>query len=245
MYTDDRDNAPRESVWEAIAGQLARSIASGEHPAGSRLPTEHALAGRFGVNRHTVRRALSSLASQGLVRMVQGSGTYVEEFAMDMVLSRRTRHSQSLGLAGVPGQLRLLSARTERAVADVARALDLPARARVLRLEVLGEANGRPLHVSQRWFPLPRFDGLDALVRETGSITQAFAARGVTDYLRRESRIAAVLPEAEVAAALMQPAARPVIQVHSVNVDPAGVPVEHAVTWFAGDRVTLVVKPNE
>jgi GntR family phosphonate transport system transcriptional regulator len=238
--------SPRErsSTWTRIATQLTDGIASGEHEPGSRLPAEHTLAIQFGVNRHTVRRALSSLAAQGLVRMVQGSGTYVEEFAVDLVLGRRTRHSLSLKLAGLPGSLRVLDAGTRRASAELARTLDVPPRSSVLRLKVLGEAKNRPLHVSERFFPLPRFAGLDALVRQTGSITQAFAALGVEDYVRHESRVTAVLPEPDVAVLLLQPVSRPVIQVRSVNTDTNGKPVEAATTFFAGDRVTLLVQSD-
>jgi GntR family transcriptional regulator, phosphonate transport system regulatory protein len=245
MFSAELEEAPqRASVWAQIAVHLTEGIVNGEHGPGTRLPTEHSLATRFGVNRHTVRRALSSLASQGLVRMVQGSGTYVETFAVDLVIGRRTRHSLSLQQAGVPGSLRLLDAAQVRASAEVAAALELAPRRRVLRLAVLGEAKNRPLHVGERYFPLPRFEGLDRKLKESGSITQAFAALGVNDYLRRESRVTAVLPSAEVAAALSQPVSRPVLQVRAVNVDTDGVAVEFATTFFAGDRVTLVVQPD-
>jgi GntR family phosphonate transport system transcriptional regulator len=36
-----------------------------------------------------------------------------------------------------------------------------------------------------------------------------------------------------------------VLRVDSVNVDTAGVPIEFAVTWFAGDRVHLVVAHHD
>lgn len=244
MRTEERDEPTqeRESVWASIAEQLTQDIASGQHPPGARLPTEHSLAQRFGANRHTVRRALSSLAARGVVRMVQGSGTYVEDFAMDMVLGRRTRLSASLGLAGVDGTLQVTARLHLRATAEIAHALELPARSRVLQLDVLGQGNGRPVLFSQRWFPLPRFDGLADAVEQTGSITRAFAALGVMDYTRRESRIAAQLPHERVAQALLQPVQRPVLQVNSVNVDVQGVPIEYAVAWFAGDRITLTVQ---
>jgi GntR family phosphonate transport system transcriptional regulator len=235
----------RISVWNRIAAQLTENIASGIHEPGSRLPAEHTLAEKFGVNRHTVRRALSSMAAQGLVRVVQGSGTYVEEFAVDLVVGRRTRHSESLQLAGLSGGLRVLEANACRASAELSRTLNIPARSNVLRMKVLGLVKDRPLHISERFFPLPRFTGLDALVQQTGSITKAFASLGVEDYSRHESRIAAVLPAPEVATQLLQPVSRPVIQVRSINVDPKQVPVEAATTFFAGDLVTLLVQSDK
>lgn len=102
-------------------------------------------------------------------------------------------------------------------------------------------AGGQPLHVSERFFPVPRFARLAELVRQSGSITQAFGACGVADYTRRQSRISARLPSADIAAHLKQPVTHPALYVSSVNVDTAGVPIEYACTWFAGDRVTLTV----
>jgi GntR family phosphonate transport system transcriptional regulator len=67
----------------------------------------------------------------------------------------------------------------------------------------------------------------------------------VSDYQRQESRISARLPSPEVADRLCQVSSRPVLLVSSVNVDPEGVPIEFALAWFAGDRVTLTVKNDE
>jgi DNA-binding GntR family transcriptional regulator len=46
---------------------------------GARLPPEPALARAYGVNRLTVREALTSLTRQGLVRRVQGVGSFVAD----------------------------------------------------------------------------------------------------------------------------------------------------------------------
>ena len=46
------------TLWRQIAGQIESEIASGACKQGARLPTEAELSARFGVNRHTVRRAL-------------------------------------------------------------------------------------------------------------------------------------------------------------------------------------------
>jgi GntR family phosphonate transport system transcriptional regulator len=235
----------KEIFWSRIASEIAQSISCGVYPAGERLPSEHALAEQFGVNRHTVRRSLASLSEQGLVRIAQGSGTYVEDFAVDLMLSKRTRHRQSLNQAGLRGGMQVLGVRTERATAAQAAALKIPARSKVLWLEVLGEAHGLPLHVSQRVFPLPRFKGLDTVLSDTGSITAAFSAAGVADYTRLESRITAQLPDARVASHLRQPISRPVLRVKSVNIDTAGIPIEFAITWFCGDRVNLTVAHHE
>jgi GntR family transcriptional regulator, phosphonate transport system regulatory protein len=243
LSTDSPDSLaePPQSFWTRIAHEITEAIGRGLYAPGERLPSEHMLAMQFGVNRHTIRRSLASLAQNGLVRSSRGSGTYVDDFAIDLVLGKRTRHSHSLTKAGVAGAMVLLTSASIRANQDISKALELRTGAAVLHLQVLGEGAGQPLHYSDRYFPLPRFARLDEALRLSGSITQAFAGLGVADYTRRASRISSRMPSHEVSKQLKQHTSRPALYVNSVNVDMQDVPIEYACTWFSGDRVTLTV----
>ncbi|MCV7177916.1 FadR/GntR family transcriptional regulator [Mycolicibacterium sphagni] len=57
--------------------QLRQTIASGEWPVGSRIPTEPGLATALGVGRNTVREAVRALAHSGILEVRRGDGTYV------------------------------------------------------------------------------------------------------------------------------------------------------------------------
>lgn len=239
------DTAQRDSFWSRIAQELAAAIGQGLYAPGIKLPSEHQLAAQFGANRHTIRRALAHLSHSGLVRSTQGSGTYVENLAVDLALGKRTRHRHNLAQAGLRGELRMIRQQTVNATAEQALALHLDAGSTLLYLQVLGEGDGQPLHVSERYFPLPRFAQLAEIVRTTGSITAGFAHHGVTDYMRQESQVSARLPSQEVAQLLGQSATRPVLRVKSLNIDTQHQPIEFACAWFAGDRVTLTVNHHE
>jgi DNA-binding LacI/PurR family transcriptional regulator len=78
MYQPDKN--PNESRWSylRVAQQIRREILNGTYKAGKRLPGEPALAGRFGVGRLTVARALEVLERSNLVFRVRGSGTYIQ-----------------------------------------------------------------------------------------------------------------------------------------------------------------------
>src|SRR5258708_28130224 len=91
--------APGVTLWRRIADDLEQAIALGTHAAGDRLPGEVEIAARFGVNRHTVRRALAELTERGLVRAERGSGTYVEGKRLAYPIRSRPRFSQILGSA--------------------------------------------------------------------------------------------------------------------------------------------------
>src|SRR3989440_436421 len=66
---------PTRSVQ--VRDELSQRIDRGVLPAGSRLPSEPALAIELGVSRATLREALRALESEGLIRRMWGSGTFV------------------------------------------------------------------------------------------------------------------------------------------------------------------------
>jgi GntR family transcriptional regulator len=71
--------AASEPLYAQVARDLAGHVRRGTIAPGQRLPAEPVLARAYGVNRLTVREALTSLSRQGLVRRVQGVGSFVAD----------------------------------------------------------------------------------------------------------------------------------------------------------------------
>jgi GntR family transcriptional regulator, transcriptional repressor for pyruvate dehydrogenase complex len=69
----------RLGLADQISGELTRMIVEGSVPPGTLLPTEQALARRFGVGKSAIREAVRVLSTKGLVEVVQGSGMRVAD----------------------------------------------------------------------------------------------------------------------------------------------------------------------
>jgi GntR family phosphonate transport system transcriptional regulator len=232
-------------LWTRIASEISDAIGKGIYAPGQRLPTERDLAEKFGVNRHTVRKSLAKLCNQGVLRVTQGSGTYVQDFAVELLLDRRPRLQTNLQLLGLKGGFRVLKSRSENANKYVATNLAVPIRSKVLHLTTIGGMEEVPFGFSERYFPLPRFSALSDLVIDSGSISSGFLSCGVTDYTRLTSRISAQMPDEGTAQLIKQSVQSPVLFVESVNVDSDGVPIEYSKSWFNGDRVILTVHRDD
>ncbi len=231
----------KQNIWSAIAAALTEELAVGHYRPGDRLPTEAALSARFGVNRHTVRHALAALAKDGLVHSRRGAGVFVAQRPTDYPLGRRVRFHQNVLAAGQTPSRRISRTETRPCDADETRALRLTTGEPVHVVEGISLADEQPIAAFRSIFPAARFPDLLAQVRETGSITRALAACGLTDYTRAETRLTAQLADPVLAVALSIRPGAPVLRTVAVNVDPEGNPVEYGLTWFAGERVTLTV----
>jgi len=66
-------------VFKQIADALRSDIGSGQLPQGGWLPSEADLGSEFGAGRNSVRKALRTLSSEGLVTSVAGKGTQVRD----------------------------------------------------------------------------------------------------------------------------------------------------------------------
>ncbi|MFN3145573.1 MAG: phosphonate metabolism transcriptional regulator PhnF [Paracoccaceae bacterium] len=234
----------KSPIWKSIADRLRAEIAEGHYSAGDKLPTEAALAARFGVNRHTVRRALADMSEAGLVHSRRGAGVFVAARPTDYPIGRRVRFHQNLAAAGTLPEKRVLRVETRAASPREADALALPPRAAVHVYEGLSMADGVPVALFESVFPAARFPGLPGRLQASGSVTAALAAEGLEDYTRATTRLTAVAASATQALHLRLAEGAPILRTQSVNVDPEGIPVETGQTWFAGDRIALTVTPD-
>jgi GntR family transcriptional regulator len=71
------ERSSEEPIYEQIARQIREMVASGELPAGTRLPTVRELASDLGVNLNTVARAYRLLEEEGFVLIRDRSGAEV------------------------------------------------------------------------------------------------------------------------------------------------------------------------
>lgn len=231
----------RTPIWQAIASALRGDIADHIYQAGDKLPTEAALAARFGVNRHTVRQALAALAADGLVHPRRGAGVFVTAVPTDYPIGPRVRFHQNITAAGRTPAKTVLALQTRAARGAEIAALDLRAGDLVHVYEGLSLSNGQPLALFRSVFPAARLPDLLDLLRADPSVTAALRACGIADYTRASTRVNAKLASATQALHLRIAEGAPILRTTSVNIDASGTPIEAGRTWFAADRVTLTL----
>ncbi|MCU0907022.1 MAG: phosphonate metabolism transcriptional regulator PhnF [Rhodobacteraceae bacterium] len=234
----------KDPFWIRIRAVLESDLAAGRYAPGDRLPSEAALAARFAANRHTVRRALAALAEAGLVHARQGAGVYVTARPTDYRISRRTRFARNLTDTGHTPDRQILTLETRAADAREAEALAIAPGAPVHLWEGISLADGAPIALFRSVFCATRFPQLLTVLAETRSVTATLARFGVADYTRKSTRLSAERADPVRARHLRLTEGAPLLRAVSINVDADDRPVEYGRTWFAGDRVQLLVEPD-
>lgn len=179
------------------------SVISGSKP-GDKLPSEPKLARELGVSRATLREAMRSFETQGLIRRRQGSGTYVMqpsqviESGLEVLESIETL-AKRINLEVSMGELKVQQRVAEP---EEAEALMLQSGQRVIHLSRTISAEGRPAAYLVDILPenVLKIEELNSGF--TGSVLDLLLSRGTLSLASSRCEINAVHASQEIAKAL-------------------------------------------
>ena len=220
-------NFPFQRLQIDLAGLIERT------PAGQRLPSEPELAKQLGVSRATLRDAMRTFETQGLIRRRQGSGTFVVgkvqalESGLEVLESLETMANR-LNL-----EITVSNLSVEQEVADenIAKNLNLAVGAPLLRVRRVIRADDRPVAYLVDILPedVLRMDDLPADFR--GSVLDFLLGRG--DSLKTSrANISALGATAEVAKVLEIQRGDVLLHFYSQLFDGSGKVVDYSLSYF-------------
>ncbi|WP_062076632.1 GntR family transcriptional regulator [Demequina globuliformis] len=120
---------------------------------GDPIPSERALTQRFGVSRMTIRHAIDSLVSEGLLEKIQGRGTFVSAPRMDFEV-RLSTFGEQMHRLGLTASTTVLESGAVAAPAEVASVLGISPGSQVHHLRRQRHADGKPMAVEEAWIPV-------------------------------------------------------------------------------------------
>ncbi|MGX5806006.1 phosphonate metabolism transcriptional regulator PhnF [Bradyrhizobium sp. Arg314] len=213
------------TLWRMVARALESEIQEGKWPPSARLPSEFELATRFDVHRNTVRRALSVLRERNIVRVEQGKGAFVKERLIVYPVGATSRLTATLESMHRVGERRYVGSDRVRLDKDLARNLRLTLHHFAQRIDTVTVVDDAIIDATSSYFPLPRFEGIEDFVRESGSFTAGWKQYGVAHYRRLETRITSAALSSADAKLFGRPRGQPVTIFTNINVDMDGQPI--------------------
>lgn len=229
-------NSPTSGRLTAkVRKDLANLISRGDLKPGERLPTERELSDQFGVSRVTVRRALASLARDGLVYAVQGRGTFVASGRLaeppNTLLSFHNLAAQKyISVAAQP-----LKVDTRAATLDEAEAFGIAPGASLFELVRLRTLDDLPVAIDSTVLPLAIDPQLPDLDWSHESLYARLTASGHSPVAADYS-VEARAADTQVARLLGAAAGSPILVAESEVSDQSGRLVVLGLITYRGDR---------
>lgn len=227
-----RTGARMAPLYQQVYGQLRGWLLETRPDPEVPLPSEHDLARRHGVSRITIRRTLSQLAEEGLIRRERGRGTFPAHNP-----ASAGRHD----IAGYLDTLLSLDATTTAICLFQGTVDPPPAVAEAfgtdpcLRIVRLRSHAGRPISHTTLHVPAAHAACLDAADDSNQPVIHRLEAAGIIAD-RTEQTITAVAAGAEVAGHLGVAPGSPLICMRRLMRDAGRRPVLHQESLYAPDR---------
>ena len=211
--------------WEGVRDEVLRRIRGRVWPPGEVIPGEEALAVEFGVARATVNRALRDLAEAGLLERRRKAGTRVALLPVRKATLEISIIRQEVEARGETYGHRVLESRMEGVPLTVALRMRVAVGARMLFLETLHLAGGRPFAHEVRWLNIAVLPG---------GVVPEFSAISANEWLVQN--VAYATGDIEFSADRATPAEAAALGVRAG--DP--VFVTERATWTAEAPITFV-----
>ena len=87
-------------LYQIVVDSILSQVRTGQLEANERLPSENELCQIYSVGRNTIRRAISELVNEGVLRTVPGVGTFVVDSRLDKTAEYLFGFTQEMQLLG-------------------------------------------------------------------------------------------------------------------------------------------------
>ena len=132
---------------------LRKRISSGELARGDLLPSEKALAKEYNLSRITVRQALSSLESDGLIVRKRGKGTFVSKKHTYLESPKFTGFIEDLISMGIRTKSKILDISMVEGPQNIQEHLELEVGTQLFRIEKIRLVEGSPFSYVLNYLP--------------------------------------------------------------------------------------------
>jgi GntR family transcriptional regulator len=214
---------------------LRDQIQRGALAAGTRLPSELALTGQYGVSRITVRRALRELAEQGYIERLHGVGTFVRARMTVPPKPITMSIADAARQTTFDSTLELLDFGKREPPPAVAALLGEPAPAIYARRLRRRKSNGEALYLWDTWLPVRLSSRVTREALETRTLADILDESGV-ETARVIQDFSAELASPDKAALLGAAVGSALIRTTRIALDKSGGLIEHGTIYLRADK---------
>jgi GntR family transcriptional regulator len=209
---------------------------------GDRLPSENELSKALQISSITIKRALDELRRQGLIQRIQGRGSFVTgQSRLTFDLPRMFSLTAYTENSGMRPSRRILEMNEQVVAPDIAKALQISARERVIRLVRLRLVNQIPVAVDTSYLPLKPLRDLIHVYNDSLSLYELMASRYSCEVVKTHDVLVPVLIKPFESDELEVPVGTLGVMIERIGFDLHDRPLEFTRMIFRGDRCNFSI----
>jgi GntR family transcriptional regulator len=227
-----------------ISNWLEEMIRKGRYKIGERLPSESSLAEICGVNRNTVRQAISELVAKGFIAKKNGVGSFIsakDPSPVRYTLQNISSFTDDMLNMGIAPETKILGQEVVEADGELAEKLMLGGDSRVILTKRLRSGDGIPLVIERSYLPYGEYKPLLGM-KLTGSLYHILTEKFGAELHRSIQAFRAVTLARDDAMLLDLPPKSPGIFLESIIYDSKNVAVEVLHALHRGDKYVFQVE---
>jgi GntR family transcriptional regulator len=229
-------------VKEALEEWIVRSLHEGSLSPGDRLPSENELSDQLQVSNITIKRALDELRRQGMIRRIQGRGSFLigqKKVMLDLArMFSLTTFTKESGMCPARKTLEMIEM---PASPSICTHLSINPGARVIRLVRLRLMDHIPVSFETSYLPMQLFPDLISTYNDQLSLYDVMLERYGHEVVKAQDILAPILIKPTEADALEIPVGTLGVIVERTGLDIQNTPLEFTKMIFRGDLCNFTI----
>lgn len=228
-------------LYSQLVSIVKRNLSAGTLVTGDLLPSESELCKTFDISRSTVRQAIGTLESEGLVVRKQGRGTFVAEPKMRRRTETVYSFTSEISSMGLTPSSTLVDYEIIDPTPDIVKVLELGSQAtKVYRFTRIRKVNGEPLILETSFYPQFIYPKLTRELLETHSFYSLLYEVGIVPASAVDSYEAVILGRKEAEILGCKPGSTAFFAQRRTKTE-SGATFEFTQSFIRSDRVKLDV----
>lgn len=228
----------RNPIHMQLRELIREKIEEGEYKPGEMIPSERELSTIYGLNRITVRNAIAALVNEGLLKKVQGKGTFVIKPKIERDLYTLSGFGNTLLEKGVTPSTKLLYKGRRKAGKKFSRIFGIDPESEIYNITRLRMGENEPFALEDTYILFDTIENIEEIDFGTFSLYEAFKMSGFEPE-RAEQTLSLVKIDGVEAKLLQMANNSAVFLFECTSYEKGGKAVEFTRSYTRGDKCSF------
>jgi GntR family transcriptional regulator/GntR family frlABCD operon transcriptional regulator len=228
-------------LYDQVKLGILEMIKKREIVSGQKLPNEKELCETFNTSRITIRRALKELASEGVIEIIHGKGTFVKSMKQKLHILNLQGYTEGLSAGESSFTKEVLVNKIETADVKLMQHFNREVPFEVVKLVRLIRDGNSVFSVDYAYLPCDIYPGISEKIKDNVSTFKIIHNDYGIKFGKARKEMEFITPSQDVSNLLEIPRMETVIQIKKLIKDEKGTPVHYSLYYLLANKVHFYI----